>query len=125
MPPAIGIGLPDSNIPGDDAFGADLCLIVVDLWMGRIAQVASVDKGEMRHIQKVLHSSRAAGLILVGATVDFAEFRIIPLREEGNVVFRIAQCYPYPVVPFLRLIDFGARFLWRRLVRMCWETDAV
>src|SRR6266568_8951563 len=63
-------------------------------------------KREMRHIQEIFDRSRPAGMIFIGAAVDFVESRVVPLRKERNILLRAAQRDPDPVVALLRLVDF-------------------
>src|SRR5437762_1181516 len=74
-----------------------------------------MDKGEMCHIQEILDSSRTAGIIVIRATVNLVEPRIIPLGESGNVFCWLTECDPDPIIFYLRLID-GCPSCGRRLL---------
>src|SRR5438045_9197228 len=82
-------------------------------------------KGEMGHIQEILDGARPAGIVLVRAAVHLMKGRVVPLDKPWDILSRITQCNPYPVVFLLRHVDFGVCCSWRLLVGMRWKPDAL
>src|SRR5258708_5422928 len=82
-------------------------------------------KREMRHVQKIFDRSWSASLIFIGAAVDFMKSRVIPLGKGRNVMLRVAQGYPDPVISLLCLVDFYTRLGRWRLLRMSGNTHAL
>src|SRR5713101_5306327 len=79
----------------------------------------------MCYIQKIFYRSRPTGIIVIRSTMHFMKRSIIPLRKSGYIFYRIAECNPYPIVLFLRLVDFNSRFGGRYLVWMSRKADAL
>src|SRR5260370_41872152 len=84
-----------------------------------------MDKGKVRDIQEILDGARAAGVVGVGAAVDFVKGGVVPLRKFRHVAGGIAERNPYPIVLLLRLVDFCMRRGGRLLVRMRGGTPAL
>src|SRR3954453_18211899 len=75
-------------------------------------------KREMRHVQKIFDRSWSASLIFIRAAVDFVKSRVIPLGKGWDIMYRVAQRDPDPVISLLRLVDFNPRTGRWRLLRM-------
>src|SRR5215469_16699984 len=124
MTRTIGVRLPDSNISGYHAVWRDFSLVITHFRVCRISQIPLVYKREMCHIQKIFYCSRPAGVIVIGATMHFMKRSIIPLRKSGYIFYRVAECNPYPIILFLRLVDCHSCFGGRYLVWMSRKANA-
>src|SRR5437588_5217548 len=82
-------------------------------------------KRKMGHIQEILDGARPAGAVLVRAAVHLVKGWVVPLDKLWDILSRITQCDPNPVVFFLCSIDFCVCRSWRLLVRMRGKTDAL
>src|SRR5579859_765481 len=82
-------------------------------------------KGEVRDIQEILDGARAAGVVGIGAAVDFMESGIVPLRKFWHAAFWIAQRDPDPIVLLLCRVDLCVRRGGRFLSGVCRETHAL
>ena len=57
--------------------------------------------------------------------MDFVESGVIPLWKWRNILCRITQRYPYPIILLLSLVDFYMRRGRWFLVGMRWKADTL
>src|SRR5437660_9707067 len=71
----------------------------------------------MCYIQKIFDGPWPTGLKLIWPAMNLVEGWIIPLGEHWNIMRRLAQCDPYPIISFLSLINLcsccsGGFLIW-------------
>src|SRR5258708_37242552 len=63
----------------------------------------------MRYVQEIFDSPWPTGIKVIGAAMDFVESGVIPLWKWGDILRRITQRYPYPIIFLLSLVNFYMR----------------
>ena len=94
-PGAVGIGLPDGNIPGDQAIRIHVDFVVADFRARRVAQRPRMNEGEVSHVQKILDDAGAHCSVEIRAGRYLSERRIVPFGERRNVLGGLAERHPH------------------------------
>src|SRR5258707_13416115 len=79
----------------------------------------------MCHVQEIFDGPWPTGIKVIGAAMDFVESGVIPLWKCRDILRRITQRYPYPLIFLLSRVNFDMRGGRWFLAGMRWKADAL